>query len=336
MTDKKLPVISRDGDLKEAQKTAERFVAIYKDHKLDLPIVKGKTLADAELDKWIDDSDDKAAVSDVGRGIGYLLKKKQVGNKVFWAWVEQTGRSYKYTQRLMKVAEMVHGLSVENGTRVSHFPIGKQIALTSAPSVMLDDLLDNDEITEEMTREQMSEIIRLQKKVKKLEEKLDTSEQEKRFAQHKAANKRIEARFPEYVEVTRDESVALCAEIEIRLEKLERLYHTLEDQRGYVKKDQEAQRFLRIAESGLYHNLNGLIGRATPVLLAMREQYDASVTGPILDNDVLFTPEQATAAMKERSFLLQEQSAAELLRHTRREESKQKGRGRPKKNAGTK
>ncbi len=150
------------------------------------------------------------------------------------------------------------------------------------------------------------------------------------------ANKHRDDLLPEYVSIATEESTSLSTEIEIRLEKFERLFHSLRDQLTHGAGDEEEQRVLRIAEKRLYHNLNGVVALAIPLLLVMREQYDEQVIGRLDDYEAIFTRDEALTAVVNRKTLLQRQQAEKDDREAIRESKKPKGRGRPKKLSGKK
>jgi len=328
MTKKQLPVMSKDGNAEEAQKTAERLVIIYQDKKIDLPIANGKALNVEKLEQWIDTKSVQKDMVENSFGFGLLLMKKYIGDGMFNAWLEKKGLGKRSAQEAMKVTEMLCKLSDVNARRVARLPKGKQNALATAPFIMLEDLLDNDEITDEMSREQMRDIIRLEKKAADLATKLDTAIQKQNELKDQLNNKQPTSRFPEFVDNLRHESASQSYRIDLCVDDMQAMFNELVAQEGSLKSsDVEGDRNMRVAYTSLYHNLNGAIGRAYTLLSEMRGQLDESITGTLTDNDILFKKDEALIAAKNRNLLLLEHQHEKLLRENNRN-SKKPRRGR--------
>lgn len=173
-----LPATTDGGPLEHDDETrimAERVMVIQQETKWDLPTARGKPLVGEALDGWLDKKDDQAAVNMVERGIGYLLKKRELGHGAFQGWIKDTGRSTRGVQEAMQVARLLMGLSEQNTRRAALLPQRKLTALASAPAPLIDDLFSAGVLDDaaEMTREQLREIIQLRKRVEKQQQRED-------------------------------------------------------------------------------------------------------------------------------------------------------------------
>ncbi len=183
---------------------------------------------------------------------------------------------------------------------------------------MIDDLFDNDELNDKMSREEMREIINLQKKNRDLSVKLDTAIQKQHELKDRLHNKQP-GRFPDFVEHVRHESAALSYRIDLNVDDMRAMFINLVTQEGLLKgKDAEARLNMDIAYTSLYHCLNGAMGRAYTLLAEMRSQLDETVTGPVTDNNVLFDDKEALMAARYRELLLIEHDHDKLMRESKK------------------
>lgn len=310
-------------DNTELQKTAERIIALKDSTDWDLPVARKKALTGKKLDEWLEAKEDQASVNMVERGLGYALKKRELGHGVFMAWIKETGRSPRAVQEAIQIAHMLTQLSDSNAGRAAHLPQRKLKVLASAPPALIDDLFDNDELNDEMSREEMRDIINLQKKNADLSTKLDTAVQKIQTLQDKAKNKSTH-RFPAFVERVRHESTSQAYRIDLCVDDMHTLFNELMEHEGLLKGgDAEGERHSEIAYASLYHNLNGALSHAHTLLMHMREQLDKSITGPMTDNEMLFDEDEALSAAQNRELLLIEHSHEKLMReHQRKSKTK--------------
>lgn len=306
-------------DNTELQKTAERIIALKDETKWDLPATRGKALTGEKLDEWLDTKEDQASVNMVERGFGYALKKRELGHGVFMAWIKETGRSQSSVNEAIKIAHMLIGLSDANSGRALNLPQRKLKVLASAPPALIDDLFDNDELNDEMSREQMRDIINLQKKNADLSTKLDTAVQKITTLKDQINNKQQTSRFPEIVERVRSESTAQAYRIGLCVDDIHTMFNELIEHEGLLKdNDTEGANHMKIAYASLYHNLNGTLSHAHTLLMEMREQLGKDVIGPITDNEILFDENEAVEAAQVRELLVLEHEHDKLLRDKKR------------------
>jgi hypothetical protein len=157
----------------ELRVIAQRVLAIKNDTDWDMPLSDNRPLSGKELDAWLDKKDDLAAVGMIERGVGYMLKKRELGHGAFVGWANDTGRSYRAIAETMKVAQMFIHLSEPNWRRAASLPQRKQAALASAPIQLLNELFDSGalEHAAQMSREELRELIALRKEVEKQDER---------------------------------------------------------------------------------------------------------------------------------------------------------------------
>lgn len=157
----------------ELRVIAQRVSALQTETNWDLPMHRGNPLTGADLEAWLDKKEDQAAVTRVERGIGYMLKKRELGHGAFMGWVKDTGRSQRSINDDVQVARMFIHLSETNWRRAANLPQRKQAALACAPADLLNSMFDSGVLDNaaDMSREQLRELIALRKEVEKQTER---------------------------------------------------------------------------------------------------------------------------------------------------------------------
>jgi len=304
---------------------AEKMFALKDDIKKSLPIKSGKPRTGDALQLFIDKACDNAIVQEISLGFALLLKKRELGHGQYIAWLKDNGYLPRRMQAATQVATFVAGLSSSNARRVTHLPKRKLQILASAPPALIDDLFDNDELNDEMSREQMRDIIRLQKKTADLETKLDTAVLQNNELKDQLKNKGVESRFPQYVDTARHESASLTYRIELNVDDLAALYNDLRQQEDLLTNvTPENQMDLHVAYASLYHNLNGAVAKASQLLMAMREELDPDDTTSMIDHACIFDEKEAAAAIKTKQILQLEHEHDKLKRQQTQKTSKAK------------
>lgn len=332
MTSKKSKdiVISDDP---ETQLMTERALSVKNDVGWDVPVKRNKLLAGAELEEWIENKENQHNITLVELGFGYSAKKHELGHGLFVSWIKETGRSPRSVQEASKIARLIHSLSDSNARRAAHLPQRKMAVLASAPPALVDNLFDNDELTEDMSREDMREIIRLNQKVEDLAIKLDTEVMKHMETKQQIKNKKGVGAYPDFVEASRHESTALTEKASLCFDDLEKLYQQLEDMgRTGKSKDTEYTRHWNIAATSLYHNVRGMVARAQKFLIELDQVLPSEVTGPVLPTQYL-KEKEVIAAIQQRELLVEQHTHEAVIRKQQRDMNKPRGRGRPAKGA---
>ncbi|MBI3771442.1 MAG: hypothetical protein HY272_01865 [Gammaproteobacteria bacterium] len=153
----------------EARIIAKRVLALQDQVQCNLPVAEGRPLHGEALNAWLEREELQEDFGKVGRGIGYLLKKKELGHGAFMGWIEDRGRSYRSVNEDIKVASMLVHLSEANMRRAATLPQRKLAALASAPAPMIDDLFASGALDEAavMNREELRELINLRQQLEK-------------------------------------------------------------------------------------------------------------------------------------------------------------------------
>lgn len=164
----------------ELRVIAQRVSALQTETNWDLPVHRGKPLAGADLDAWLLKKEDQAAVGMVERGIGYQLKKRELGHGAFQGWIKDLGLPERTVRDSMQVARLVMGLSDANRQRAAVLPHRKLQALASAPTPLIEELFDSGALDNaaDMSREQLRELIALRKEVETQAEREERLNQE--------------------------------------------------------------------------------------------------------------------------------------------------------------
>lgn len=326
-TEKLIPNVIQANEA-ELQKMTDQVLTIKNDVGWDLPVKRNKLLAGAELNEWIDEKENQGNITKVELGFAYAAKKQELGHGLFSSWVKETGRSPRSVQQYMQVARLLHSLSSPNAKRVSHLAQRKLNVLASAPPEIINNLLDNDEISDEMSQEQIREIIDLNKKVATLSQRLETAEIKTIDLKSQLKNKAQTNEYPDFVQSTRHESTALMDKAALCFDDMEKLYQVLEDLGRKGKA--EHMRNWNIAAASLYHNLRGTIARAQTFLMNLDNTLPDDVTGPVLPTYYL-SEKEVTEAVNERALLVDQHTHEAKWRKNERADKKPKGRGRPAK-----
>jgi len=325
--EKLIPAVTQTNEA-ELQEMTDQALAIKNDVGWDLPVKRNKLLAGAELDNWIDDKENQSNITKVELGFAYAAKKRELGQGLFTSWIKETGRCPRNVRQASQVAQLIHSLSDTNRRRASAMPQRKLAVLASTTPEIVNDLLDNNEVTEDMSREQIREIIDLNKKVATLGQRLDTAELKNNDLKNKLKNKASASDYPDFVESTRHESTTLMNKAGLCFDDMEKLYQALEDlgRKGKV----EHVRNWNIAATSLYHNLRGTIARAQTLLMTLDNSLPDDVKGPV-SPAYYFKEEEVIAAVQERELLVDQHSHEAKWRKIERDSKKPKGKGRPAK-----
>ena len=157
----------------EAQMMASRVAALAAETQWDLPVTDGQALRGGELDAWLARKNDQAAVNAVERGIGYALKKRELGHGAFIGWIKDAGLNHKSVSEAMKIAQMLMSMSPANVGRALHLPQRNLKVLSSAAVPMLEDMFSEGLLDDaaSMSRDELRELIKLRKKVEKQNER---------------------------------------------------------------------------------------------------------------------------------------------------------------------
>lgn len=330
MTSKKTNVLAISDD-PETQLMTERALSVKNDVGWDVPVKRNKLLAGAELDEWIENKENQHNITLVELGFGYAAKKHELGHGLFISWIKETGRSPRSVQEASKIARLIHSLSNSNARRAAHLPQRKIAVLASAPPALVNDLFDNDELQEDMSREDMREIIQLNIKVEDLATKLDTEVMKNLELKQQLSNKKSDSGYPDFVEAARHESTALTEKASLCFDDLEKLYQQLEDMgRKGKSKDTEYTRHWNLAATSVYHNVRGMVARAEKFLMELDQVLPSEVTGPVLPTQYL-TEKEVIAAIQQRELLIEQHTHEAAIRKQQRDMKKPRGRGRPAK-----
>ena len=146
---------------------AERVLALNEAAKMDLPVSRGKPLAGQALQEWLVKKEDQAATSAIERGIGYALLKRELGHGAFEGWLKDNGINLRSAQQYMKSARLLMSMSEPNARRASLLPQRKLNVLAGAPAPMVEELFGDGSLDniEELSREQLREIVQLRKQI---------------------------------------------------------------------------------------------------------------------------------------------------------------------------
>jgi len=320
------PVIGSDDS--ELQKVTEQVLNIKNDAGWDLPVKSKKILAGDLLTEWIESKENQRDICKVELGFGYAAKKRELGHGLFESWIKETGRSSRSVRSAMQIAQLLHSLSNQNAKLAAKMPQRKLTVLASATPEIVNDLLNSNEITEDMSREELREIIDLNKKVATLSQRLDTAEISNTDLKKRLKNKQRSSPYPEFVATTRHESTALMDKASLCFDDTEKLYQQLEDLGR--KGDAEHKRNWNIAASSLYHNLRSTIAKAEKFLTELDSSLPKDVRGPASPS-YYFNETEVLEVIQERELLLEQHQHESIMRKTERDIKKPKGRGRPAK-----
>lgn len=253
----------------ETKRVIQRVVEIQEHTQWDLPVTRGQVLVGKSLDDWLSKKEDNNAVNLVERGIGYALKKRELGHGGFQVWVKETGRSDRSVRDAMRIAQLLIQMSEGNVQRAAMLPYRKIQVLASAPPKMVDELfaagaLDD---AENMDREEIKEIIRLQKRCANLDAALEAAEAKLQTKQ------KTPPRYPASVVHCRMESSTLSdsaiACIQYMRIDIDLLQAATDLATGKVRSEQ-----LRAAIGPAYINLMGIAAELHHLIATVEKQFD--------------------------------------------------------------
>lgn len=148
---------------------AERVLAIQAETKWDMPAARGKALSGQALQEWLLKKEEQAAQNAIERGVGYALLKRELGHGAFEGWLKDHGVSPRSAREVMTAARLLMTLSESNRRRAADLPNRKIQALACASAPMVEGLFADGSLDsiEDMTREQIREIVALRKQLEK-------------------------------------------------------------------------------------------------------------------------------------------------------------------------
>ena len=251
----------------ESKIIVDRVISLGDMTKLDLPVKSGKAMSGKTLDDWLDKKETEAACNVIERGIGYLLKKRELGHGQFQAWIIDHGHSPRSVQETMKAAELLVNLSDSNARRAAHLPSRKITVLSAAPASLIDDLFDSGALddVQELNREQLREIVRLQKEVAKGRLNLEKEKDRVRLLQKKR-NTPEGFSYPPTIERVRIESSVMASHAYSCLDDMEQFAVELMQASDLSSNKEKQQAEFSAGASTLYLNLKAIHTKASYLL----------------------------------------------------------------------
>lgn len=322
--DKAVVVAEQDA---ETQQVIARIVEIQGHTQWDLPITRGKALTGKSLDDWLSKKEDVAAVSRVERGLGYALKKRELGHGAFQAWIKETGRSDRSVRECMRIAQMLIQLSHANAQRATHLQQRQLSVLASAPPKMVEALFDAGALdnAEHIDREQLKEIIQLQKRCANLEANLETAE-----ARLHAQRRTTKQLWPASVVNCRMESSVLSEQAIAAVHAMRTEMQALLTAGDLANSKGERAVQMRAAIGPLYTNLMGVAAELHTMIRQVQTNFEDLLPKQSTDVDML-TIDECEVHASHRDMMLQTMANDAIARRSARAARGEvkRGRGRP-------
>lgn len=324
VNDKEIVAAEQDAETKQV---IARIIEIQGHTQWDLPITRGKALTGKSLDDWLSKKEDAAAVSRVERGLGYALKKRELGHGAFQAWVKETGRSPRSVQECIRIAQMLIQLSHENAQRATHLKQRQLSVLSSAPAKMVNDLFDTGALdnADTLDREQLKEIIQLQKRCANLEANLETAE-----ARLHAQRRNTKQLWPASVVHCRMESSVLSDQAIAAVHAMRTEMQTLLTAGDLANSKGERAVQMRAAIGPLYTNLMGVAAELHTMIRQVQANFEDML--PTQSTDVpTLTIDECEVHASHRDMMLQTMANDAITRRSARAArgDVKRGRGRP-------
>jgi hypothetical protein len=317
-------IITTDAEV-ETKRVIQRVIEIQEHTQWDLPVTRGQVLSGKSLDDWLSKKEDNAAVNLVERGIGYALKKRELGHGGFQVWVKESGRSDRSVRESMRVAQLLIQMSEGNAQRAAMLPYRKIQVLASAPPKMVDELFAAGALDDaaNMEREEIKEILQLRRRCSNLEANLEIAEAKL------GTKQKTPPRYPASVVHCRMESSTLSdsaiASVQFMRADIEHLLSAADLGTGKARNE-----YLRAAAGPMYINLMGVAAELHHLLQTIEKQFDGLLPAsaaevPMLDID------ECRQHAEHRQLMLSTMSNERIARSNARAKSGQvkSQRGRP-------
>lgn len=309
--DKEIVAAEQDAETKQV---IARIIEIQGHTQWDLPVTRGKALTGKNLDDWLSKKEDAAAVSRVERGLGYALKKRELGHGAFQAWIKETGRSDRSVRECMQIAQMLIQLSHGNVKRAAHLQQRQLTVLASAPPKMVDELFETGALdsVEQMNREQLREIIQLQKRCANLEANLETAE-----ARLHAQRRTTKQLWPASVVNCRMESSVLSEQAIAAVHAMRTEMQSLLTAGDLAGSKGERAVQMRAAIGPLYTNLMGIAAELHAMIRQVQTNFEDLLPKQSTDVDML-TIDECEVHASHRDMMLQTMANDSIARRSAR------------------
>ncbi len=313
----------------EDPKLLERLQALAGRTDWDLPIHDGTPLAGKDLQQWLLSREEQALKARIERGIGYMLLKRELGHGAWLAWVKDHGLSDRSVRDDMQVAHFMTSLSDANAQRAAHLPHRKLQVLARLPAPVVDDLYEDGVLdqAEEMSREELEEIVRLRKELANERKARENAEMRLLDAADKTGSKPRNT-WPDAVRMVRVESTAMSDKANLCLDDLTALAESMLKDAAF--KTLEPEEFAA-AGSALYHNLRMLAAKSAALVGRIRDALGPEICEP--EELPILTEAELQQVMTRRQLLVDEHRIEKLARASAQGLKPPRKRGRPKKGA---
>ena len=302
----------------ENKKLSTRMADLKKYTKWDMPAKSGKPLAGKALDSWLDEKEQAAHINAVERGIGYLVKKYELGHGAFSAWVSTTGRGIRSVQDSIKAAQLLIGLSDSNTQRVAHLSTRKINVLAALPAAVVDDMYEDGLLddAENIKQEDLRELVSLRKQLEKQQALRDKAEDQ---LAAQLSRKPITADLHPRVKNARvngticaEQAVLLIDSIEKNLAELDEVFQDIDDAEYYS------------SVSSIYLNVRAIWAKSAHLINRMVEEHDAENLPDDISSVPVITETEMVLIDGMRDMLIREHTAKEIASRATGKKGKRK------------
>lgn len=297
----------------EAEQTANRVLALKEQTNWDLPVKNGKPLDGVKLDEWLAKKQHQADINQVERGLGFLLKKHQLGHGQFEAWCKDNGFSPRTVQESIKTARLLVGLSSDKAQSAAKLPHRKLNVLASASPQLIEQMYDDGALDDidDMDRGDVRELIRLRKANENLEKKLAKAQQQK------SGSKRY-LDYPLSVERARINTSLLSDKARLCLDDIETIMNDFSTGKDLSRNPEKQQAEFSAGAMAIYLNLRNIYDRAANLIKwfeeAIGEDY---LPGPDIAIPIM-TNKESTLYKTMRDAMLHEHRAEKTARKNKK------------------
>ncbi len=271
----------------------------------------------------------------VEAGLDLLSIKSECEHGKFGELMQERGISRQRASEMMKMARFSAQLSSAERKKLMNLPKRKALALASTDPEIVHKVLENEEAFNDISNlnyQSMRERIReLEQRNADLEVDLDTAETQKEELKSRLKKERSGSPYPDFFEVTRNESDALTQKCLLALDDLHRLSDDLIKLNEDPHLSEEFRSYLNMSATTLMVHLNAIAAKTSQAVHNIEFKLPPVSTSKGVDANLIYSDDEINHAINEREMLVREHEQEKQIRANQREANKPRGRGRPKK-----